>query len=127
MAKISEHKHQVVVMNYWGKRYPKYYACLFSIPNGAMLAGNKMQRCRQMNSLKSEGLMPGVSDLFLMVARCGYHGLFIEMKAEKGRLSEPQQEHIDRAREQGYMAEVCYGNEQAIDLLDKYMNSELTQ
>ena len=125
MPKISEHQHQVAVMNYWGKRYPKYYACLFAIPNGVKYAGNKMQRARTMNFMKAEGFLPGVSDLFLMVAKCGYNGLFIEMKAEKGKLSVPQQEHIDRAREQGYMAEVCYGSDQAIELLDNYMSGKL--
>lgn len=122
----SEHDGQCALMDWWAKQWPKYYECLFSIPNGSYLAGNEKQRKIQMNYLKAEGLKPGVSDLFLMVARSGYHGLFIEMKCrdkKKAKVSEPQKEHILRAREQGYMAEVCYGFDEAQKLIHRYMRS----
>lgn len=122
---MSERQEQIAVMDWFEKTYPKYYECLFSIPNGSQLAGNKAQRARQMNALKAEGLKPGVSDLFLMVARGGYHGLFIEMK-DKGKtkcsVSDTQWEHIRAAREQGYMAEWCAGFDKAKDLITEYMN-----
>lgn len=122
---MSERDQQIAVMDWWAKAYPKYYECLFSIPNGAQLAGGKAARARQMNALKAEGLKPGVSDLFLMVSRHGHHGLFIEMK-DKGKtkcsVSQSQWEHIHRAREQGYKAEWCAGAEQAINTIEEYMN-----
>lgn len=123
---MTEHKHQAAVMDWWEKSHPKYYACLFSIPNGTVLAGNASQRARQMNKLKAEGLKPGVSDLFLMIPRGGYHGLFIEMKdvgKTKCSVSIPQWEHIHEARAQGYRAEWCAGVDQAIELLTEYMKS----
>ena len=125
---MSESKQQAAVMSWWAKRYPKYYPCLFAIPNGAQLAGNAASRARQMNKLKAEGLLPGVSDMFLMVARCGYHGLFIEMKdvgKTKCSVSANQWAHIEEAREQGYMAEWCAGMEEAIELLENYMSDKL--
>jgi len=122
---LSERTEQVAVMDWWEKAYPKYYECLFSIPNGAQLAGNQKKRAIQMNALKAEGLKPGVSDLFLMVARGGYHGLFIEMK-DRGKtkcsVTDTQWEHIRSAREQGYRAEWCAGCDNAIKLLREYMN-----
>jgi len=122
---MSERDEQIAVMDWWSKAYPKYYECLFSIPNGAQLAGGKASRARQMNALKAEGLKPGVSDLFLMVSRNGYHGLFIEMK-DKGKtkcsVSDTQWEHIRCAREQGYKAEWCAGADKAIELIKEYMN-----
>lgn len=35
------------------------------VPNGAVLGGDKTRRARQMNSLKSDGLMPGFPDLLV--------------------------------------------------------------
>lgn len=121
---MSEHEQQKGLMDWWAKSYPKYYECLFAIPNGSVLAGDKKQRAIQMNKLKAEGFKPGVSDLFLMIARHGYHGLFIEMKNEgktKSSVTEPQWEHIRCAREQGYKAEWCAGIDEAIKLITEYM------
>lgn len=125
---MSEHNEQVALMNWWAGRYPKYYECLFAIPNGAILAGNATSRARQMNYLKAEGFKPGVSDLFLMVAREDYNGLFIEMK-DKGKtkcsVNTNQLEHMNCAIEQGYMAEWCAGFEEARELIDSYMKGDL--
>lgn len=124
---MSEHNQQVTVMNWFERAYPKYYECLFAIPNGAILAGNAQQRAKQMNYLKAEGYKPGVSDLFLMVARGGYHGLFIEMKDQgktKCSVSKTQWEHINAAREQGYMAEWCAGFDGARELITSYMEMD---
>lgn len=35
------------------------------VPNGSVLAGDKVRRARQMNSLKADGLMPGFPDLLI--------------------------------------------------------------
>ena len=66
----------------------------------------------------------GVPDLFLPVARGRYHGLFIEMKAQKGRLSENQANWLKDLRLQGYAAAVCYGAREAIDIITKYFAQE---
>lgn len=125
---MSEHKEQKAVIDWFANQYPKYYECLFSIPNGTHLAGSPGQRAAKMNKLKAEGLKPGVSDLFLMVARDGYHGLFVEMKdakKTKSSVSVPQWEHIHRAREQGYYADWCAGADQAIELITHYMKEDM--
>lgn len=59
-------------------------------------------------------------DLFLPVACGEYHGLFIEMKAAKGRLSEDQKIRLGELQEQGYQAVCCYSAEQAINTLKSY-------
>jgi hypothetical protein len=58
---------------------------IFAIPNGGL-------RNRSVASkLKLEGVSAGVPDLFIPVAVGIYHGLFVEMKRQKGgKLSEEQ-------------------------------------
>lgn len=96
-------------------KYPELNL-LFHIPNGG--SRNKLEAY----NLKKQGVKPGVPDLCLPVARGGYHGLFIEMKAGKNTTSTNQDEWIRNLKEQGYCAAVCYGFEQAKDLIIEYLN-----
>ena len=70
---------------------------------------------------KAVGLKSGVSDLCLPVARCGYHGLYIEMKAMDGKTTEKQQDFLTAVREQGYFSCACWGADAAIEVIEKYM------
>lgn len=79
-----------------------------------------MIRNRQM------GVKAGVPDLFYPVPLHGYHGLFIEMKAEKGRLDPKQKKWLDALDKFGYKTAVCKGWEQARDVLEAYINEERT-
>lgn len=96
---------------------------MFAIPNGGhrnLLVAKKM---------KAEGVKAGVPDIFLPVARGGFHGLFVEMKAEsarpkkggKGGLSDLQCEWIGELRKQGYRVAVCYGRDEAITEVTNYL------
>lgn len=93
---------------------------VFHIPNGGYR--NKAEAAH----LKAQGVRPGVPDLCVPVARYGYHGLYIEMKAKKnGRVSAYQQKWIALLRKNGYCAYVCEGADSAIRLLDQYMTGVL--
>lgn len=95
---------------------------LFHIPNG----GNRDARTGY--QLKLQGAKAGVPDLFLPCARCGYHGLFIEMKRRKAwSISEQQRYWIDKLNAQDYLAQVCIGADSAIQLIDAYMNERITK
>lgn len=99
---------------------------LFSIPNGGhrnLLVAAKMKR---------EGTKAGVPDIFLPVARQGFHGLFLEMKAEhnrpkregsKGGLSDLQIDWIERLRGNGYKVSVAYGAGEAQEILTRYLTN----
>ena len=117
MKKLSEHQEQSIVFG-WSvqhmDRIPEL-RWLFAIPNGARVPIGLAVK------LKKEGLRKGVSDIFLPVARGGYHGIFIEMKAIGGRPSPQQHEFTDFANKQGYKAIFCYGHKAAIDQITKYM------
>ena len=73
---------------------------------------------------KRMGVLAGFPDLFLFVARGGYHGLFIELKAKGGRVSKAQADMIARLQEAGYLALVCRGYNEAVDTLKSYMGIE---
>ena len=57
---------------------------MFAIPNGGH------RHIGVARKLKAEGVKPGVPDIFLPVARNKFHGLFIEMKFGRGRLTKEQ-------------------------------------
>lgn len=86
------------------------------IPNGG--SRNKIEAAR----LKAQGVKSGVPDIFLPVARKGFHGLYIELKRKKsGVVSESQSKWLGALMEQGYMTAVCYGAEQAINVIKEYL------
>ena len=56
------------------------------------------------------------------VARNGYHGLYIELKRQKGgTVSETQKSWITALAGQGYKAVVCKGAEEAIGTIKNYL------
>lgn len=91
---------------------------LFHVPNGG--ARGKAEAGR----LKRQGVKAGVPDLMLPVARGGYHGLFIELKTEKGSLTPEQKEWLRMLQEQGYAAKCCKGLDEAMRTLTNYMQSK---
>ena len=90
---------------------------LHHIPNGGYR--NKITAAR----LKCEGVKPGVPDLFLPVARGKFHGLYIEMKAEKGRLTDNQKHWIEKLRQNNYAVEVCWSWENAMKVIINYLDN----
>ena len=97
-------------------RYPEL-ALLYHIPNGG--SRNAIEAL----NLKMQGVKAGVPDLCMPVARGGYHGLYIEMKRRKGGKISPEQESwLDALREQGYKAVICWGWEEAKNIMEEYLN-----
>jgi hypothetical protein len=78
-----------------------------SFPNGAFLGGTPVQRAKRWNILKREGAMLGIPDLIICMPSGGYHGLFIEMKTPKGKLSENQIACNAQLEFSGYCVKVC--------------------
>ena len=113
----SEEQEQKAVFSWaeWMSNRIPELQLLFHIPNGGLRSKTEAKR------MKSAGVKPGVPDLFLPVARAGYHGLFIELKRKKGgRLSEEQKQWIADLEGQGYMAVSAYGCEEACDIIKWY-------
>ena len=98
-------------------RYPEL-ELLFHIPNGGKR--NKAEAAR----MKAGGVRAGVPDLCLPVARGGFHGLYIELKAGKGTASQKQKEWIGKLTAQGYRALVLTGWEAASRAIEDYLRME---
>lgn len=107
----------------WAKResgrWPEL-ELLYHIPNEG-------KRSRKTGArLKAEGLRKGVPDICLPVARCGCHGLYIELKRTRGgRVTKDQLDWIDDLTKQGYMAAVRLGWEEAAEMIEKYLSNRL--
>lgn len=90
---------------------------LFHIPN----EGKRSQWTGA--RMRSEGLKSGVPDLCLPVARSGYHGLYIELKAGKNKPTANQLVWLEALEAQGYKTAVCYGWEAAKTVIEAYLKS----
>ena len=58
--------------------------------------------------LKAAGMVSGVPDLSLPVARRGFNGLYIEMKFGNNKPTKDQVEFMDMLKDQGYKTAVTY-------------------
>ena len=93
---------------------------LYHIPNGGS------RRKSEAGRFKAEGVKAGVPDICLPVARNGIHGLYIELKRQKGGRTSPEQEQWIRWLDgQGYLAVVCKGWEEAANLIERYLRNEI--
>lgn len=114
----SEHEEQCLVIARAEALAPCVPALrmLHAIPN----AGKRSKRVG--GQMVAEGLRKGVPDMCLPVACGDFHGLYIELKAQGGRVSDVQKEWIAALRAQGYRAEVCVGADAAWDVICEYLD-----
>ena len=114
--KESEEQRMLMEWAEWCKGSKPELELLFHIPNGG--SRNPIEA----RHLKEQGVKAGVPDLFLPVARGGYHGLFIELKRKRGgKVSDEQASWIVQLNQKGYLAVVCAGWEEAARMILKYL------
>lgn len=114
----TEAEEQAALFHWAGLMQGKHpeLKLLHHIPNGGYR--NK----REAASLQREGVKAGVPDICLPVARNGCHGLYIELKRRKGgRLSPSQTCWMEQLQKQGYQVAVCYGWEEAKNIILPYL------
>lgn len=117
----DESGHQEAIFSwcdYNRNRYPEL-ALLYHVPNGGK------RDAATARALKRQGVKAGVPDLVLPVARGGYHGLYIELKAGKNKPTELQKWWLEKLQEQGYFTKVCYGWEEAVQTLSAYLDGAI--
>ena len=111
----TEHEEQSALLRWAGlarQQYPEL-RWLFAMLN---------QGAGRNKRLQQEGCNPGVPDLCLPVPRLPYYGLFIEMKAQGGRLSAAQIAWVTNLNRTGYRAVVCVGWDAARQVIEDYLS-----
>lgn len=93
-----------------------------SIPNGAMLSGDKLQRIKQWKRLQNEGALPGIPDVFIAMRNDKYNGLFIEFKSDTGKLSEQQKIVHAMLINAGYCVKICRSLDEFMLVIKTYNN-----
>jgi hypothetical protein len=72
--------------------------------------------------LKRMGVKAGVSDIFIARPSRGYHGMFMEIKSEKGKVSPSQKAFLHNMKMEGYEVAVAYGADEAIAWIQAYLD-----
>lgn len=76
--------------------------------------------------LKQAGVLAGIPDLHLPIARHGFHGLWIEMKSATGVVSKSQKNIVADLRAAGHSVHICRSSNEAIEVIKKYLDIRLT-
>lgn len=72
---------------------------------------------------KAMGTLSGFPDLFIAEKNTTHPGLFVEMKSEKGKLSENQEKTLRMLSKSGYYCSVCNSFDQFKEIVDRYLKS----
>lgn len=116
MARHHEDAEQVLIFK-WASYYP-ILRWMHAIPNGGK------RNPREAARLKAQGVKSGVSDICLPLPMGGYHGLYIELKRRKqdgtSKVSKNQTAFCRDMTTLGYKAVVCYGANEAIQVIKEY-------
>lgn len=117
-ARRSEDTEQMSVMDWarWNQNVHPELELLHHCPNGG--SRNKAEAVK----LKQMGVKAGIPDLCLPVPMGVYSGLYIEMKYDTGRLEDGQKKMLKALAAAGHYCTVCYGAEEAIRVLEEYIN-----
>jgi len=129
---MSEHDEQVALMN-WAAIHlsnAPELALLYAVPNGAKLpykGKGKRRFSPEAMRLKEEGMKPGVPDVVLPVARKEFHGMYIELKYGKNKPTPEQIWWNEHLTEQGYLAVICWGWQEAAQVISDYLGYALIE
>lgn len=97
----SEDAFQQACVFWFGMAYPHHRRLLHHSPNEGKRSYYIGRR------LQAMAMQKGYPDLFLAVPRGGYHGLYVELKSNRGRLTDEQEVMLALLAEQGYKTAVC--------------------
>ncbi|WP_375738057.1 VRR-NUC domain-containing protein [Pseudomonas boanensis] len=119
-----EGTEQAMLFKWLQLKHPKAARLAYHVPNG----GHRVKAVA--SKLKAQGVKAGVSDIVLPMARGGYFGLYIEFKAtppHDSTVSDSQTAFLMAVELEGYMAIVCRGVNEAMQVIEGYLALAPTQ
>ncbi|HCG8859895.1 TPA: VRR-NUC domain-containing protein [Vibrio parahaemolyticus] len=111
---LKEHWLQVRIFYTMEIKYPSMYELAFAVPNG----GHRTKRAAQL--MPYEGQKKGTPDICIPDPRGKYHGMFLEVKTDKGTASKEQKAKAELYRKRGYYVVIAKGFVQCMEELAKY-------
>jgi hypothetical protein len=114
--KYEESKIQQACKMWFDMQYREYEKLLIAIPNGGQRSAITA------SILKAEGVVSGVSDLFLFIPKGIYFGLAIEVKTAKGKQSANQKAWQIEVEKHGYRYEIVHSIDEFMELIKNYMS-----
>lgn len=123
----AEEKIQIELFKYLSRQYPHVMA--ISEPSGLRVSMGLARKLKKLRSAHTH------ADIYILQPSGKYHGLVIELKAKNiykkdGTLFKDdhladQQRTLDSLNKLGYYATFAVGLDEAIEVLDNYMNGNL--
>jgi hypothetical protein len=110
-----ESKVCVALWQWFQLQYPKYHARYLRFE---VKQSSKIQQA----ILKAEGNKAGTSDILIALPSKEYGGLWLEVKADKGKLSE-NQKTFQEEMTPDYFCATGYGIDECIKIISQYMGS----
>lgn len=119
-----EAKIQAESFAWFWNEFPQYRGLLWAVTNQNERSNELSKRSQLISGAmrKALGLVAGVSDLQLYIARGGYHALCLEAKTQIGRQSPQQHEWERKVTEQGYLYKIFRSVEEFKEIITWYLN-----
>tara|TARA_Y100000593_G_scaffold5057_1_gene9943 strand:+ start:990 stop:1334 length:345 start_codon:yes stop_codon:yes gene_type:complete len=90
------------------------------------MGGNYQPHFSVRMKAKKSGYKKGFPDLFIYEPRGDYHGLAIELKVGYNRATKDQLWWRNELNERGYVAEICTGIDDALEVINRYLEDNVS-
>lgn len=122
MSNRIEDNLQIQCVKWFYLQYPT--KMIMSYPAGFAFKGDARQRAITGKRMKDMGYLVGTPDLHIPVAKNGFNGLYIEMKAGKNKPSDNQITIMKKLENEGYVCTVCYSLSEFMKVVNTYFNDK---
>lgn len=114
--KHLEDNLQIACVKWFRLQYPNIL--VHHSPNGGR------RDAREGARFKAMGTLAGFPDLFIPYPNKFFNGLFIELKSDKGVLSDNQKEVLSYLSGQNYICYVCRNIDNFIEVVNNYLKEQ---